>query len=394
MSYRPTVQVGRMGVDQRMNSFSIALRVAALSACLMMTIASAQAGLIDDNANDADHLALAAQPQYDSVGVVKQFGTNVDSSGILIAPNWVLTAAHTIPSGSPGPTDTWTFGSETRNIAQAIRNPNFTGNIANGFDIALHRLDSPITNVTPAQLYTGTAASLIGQTLTYVGYGQTGTGSTGASGPLGTKRAGNNFGEQLGFTLNPGPSQTVWSDQILFADMDAQTGQWGNPLGRTVPINLEYLIALGDSGGAAFVEQGGQHFLAGINSILFNFDPGATLGYGDVMGSTTIEQSLTWILDTIAPVVGDLDGDGFVGIEDLNIILGNWNLGVALGDLGLGDPSGDGFVGIEDLNIVLGNWNAGTPPPPVQAFAAVPEPAALCSMAILAAAVTQNRRRY
>ena len=50
-----------------------------------------------------------------------------------------------------------------------------------------------------------------------------------------------------------------------------------------------------------------------------------------------------------------------VGIDDLNIVLSNWNLAVPPGDP-LADPSGDGFVGIDDLNVVLGNWNAGTPP--------------------------------
>ncbi len=40
--------------------------------------------------------------------------------------------------------------------------------------------------------------------------------------------------------------------------------------------------------------------------------------------------------------------------------------------LGPADINGDGFVGIEDLNIVLGNWNAGIPPTVV-----LPEPAAL-----------------
>jgi hypothetical protein len=59
---------------------------------------------------------------------------------------------------------------------------------------------------------------------------------------------------------------------------------------------------------------------------------------------------------------GDLDGDGFVGIADLNLVLGNWNQNVTPGDLLSGDPDGDGFVGIADLNVVLGNWNAGTPP--------------------------------
>jgi hypothetical protein len=63
----------------------------------------------------------------------------------------------------------------------------------------------------------------------------------------------------------------------------------------------------------------------------------------------------------LTPISGDLNGDGFVGITDLNIILSNWNLNVPPGDPSA-DPSGDGFVGISDLNVVLGNWNAGTPP--------------------------------
>lgn len=71
------------------------------------------------------------------------------------------------------------------------------------------------------------------------------------------------------------------------------------------------------------------------------------------------------------PPEGDLSGDGFVGIDDLGIVLGNWNNTVTPGDNLHGDPSGDGFVGITDLNIVLGAWNIGSSP----AFA-VPEPAA------------------
>ncbi|MEZ6191947.1 MAG: hypothetical protein R3C45_11770 [Phycisphaerales bacterium] len=52
-------------------------------------------------------------------------------------------------------------------------------------------------------------------------------------------------------------------------------------------------------------------------------------------------------------LAGDLDDDGFVGINDLNLVLGAWNQNVIPGDPDV-DPSGDGFVGIEDLNIVLG----------------------------------------
>jgi hypothetical protein len=75
-------------------------------------------------------------------------------------------------------------------------------------------------------------------------------------------------------------------------------------------------------------------------------------------------------------LAGDLNADGFVGIADLNIVLGVWNTNVTPGDLLAGDPSGDGFVGIADLNVVLGNWNAGTPPGDL-ASTSIPEPGTL-----------------
>jgi len=80
-----------------------------------------------------------------------------------------------------------------------------------------------------------------------------------------------------------------------------------------------------------------------------------------------------------ALIDGDLNGDDFVGIDDLNIVLINWNQNVTPGDLLQGDPTGEGFVGIDDLNIVLVNWNAGTPP--VEG-ANIPEPATLALLGL------------
>ena len=74
---------------------------------------------------------------------------------------------------------------------------------------------------------------------------------------------------------------------------------------------------------------------------------------------------------------GDLDGDGFVGIDDLNLVLASWNQQVAANDPEKGDPSGDGFVGIDDLNLILANWNNGTPPP---TSANIPEPGTMVVM--------------
>jgi len=77
---------------------------------------------------------------------------------------------------------------------------------------------------------------------------------------------------------------------------------------------------------------------------------------------------------------GDFDGSGFVGIDDLNILLANWNTTVTAGDLTVGDADGSGFIGVDDLNILLANWNAGTLPPPPGTV--IPEPASLVLLSL------------
>lgn len=84
-----------------------------------------------------------------------------------------------------------------------------------------------------------------------------------------------------------------------------------------------------------------------------------------------IKDILTGLIG--APLMGDPTGDGFIGIEDLNLVLSHWNQTVTANDWNLGELSGDGFVGIEDLNVVLGNWNAGTPSG--AGHTVIPEPA-------------------
>ena len=85
------------------------------------------------------------------------------------------------------------------------------------------------------------------------------------------------------------------------------------------------------------------------------------------------------ITDAEVGIEGDLNGDGFVGLDDLDIILSHWNQNVTPGDALLGDISGDGYVGLTDLDVVLENWNAGTP-----SSTAVPEPATLSLLTLCA----------
>jgi PEP-CTERM motif-containing protein len=122
-------------------------------------------------------------------------------------------------------------------------------------------------------------------------------------------------------------------------------------------------------------------------TILFTAFLGDETGF---LGNYQIKGPITSISFPGQAVAGDLDGDGFVGIGDLNIVLGNWNQAVPPGDP-LADPSGDGFVGIDDLNEVLGNWNAGTPPPP-EVLSSVPEPGTLVMLGVGVLFVSRVRR--
>ena len=57
----------------------------------------------------------------------------------------------------------------------------------------------------------------------------------------------------------------------------------------------------------------------------------------------------------LAVCLGDLDGDGNVGVIDLLILLGNWGPCADCNDCPA-DLDGDCSVGVADLLILLGNW--------------------------------------
>lgn len=97
-----------------------------------------------------------------------------------------------------------------------------------------------------------------------------------------------------------------------------------------------------------------------------------------------------YTLRVAAAPPGDLDVDGFVGVNDLQIVLSNWNQNVPVGDVSQGDSSFDGFVGIDDLNFVLGNWNAGEQDSPPAQQASAEESTAASSEITPAAADTTD----
>lgn len=96
-----------------------------------------------------------------------------------------------------------------------------------------------------------------------------------------------------------------------------------------------------------------------------------------------LEQDIEWTV-TLSQVT-DITGDGFVGLEDLNIILANWGQDVGYWNTAAGDLTGDGLVGQADLDIVRAAWGEGSLP-----GNSIPEPGTL---ALLGIGVLGMRRR-
>jgi len=69
----------------------------------------------------------------------------------------------------------------------------------------------------------------------------------------------------------------------------------------------------------------------------------------------TTGQTLTLNVASAAALPGDVDGDGFVGQSDLDIVLDNWGQSVPPAQQGA-DLDDSGFIGQGDLDIVLDHW--------------------------------------
>jgi hypothetical protein len=189
------------------------------------------------------------------------------------------------------------------------------------------------------------------------------------------------------------PQKTFWG---VFPDLEFDS--WVGIPGDTTTSILGGAGDLGDEGPAVIADQkvsvtwfNTNITDTGVNriaNISLTDDARGTFTVIAGFSPNVLLQKSGWVVNGVAyfELPGDLNNDGFVGIGDLNIVLGSWNQTVTPNSIA--DPSGDGFVGINDLNEVLGFWNAGTPP---AAGAAVPEPASFGLMMLAAGACLRRR---
>ncbi len=210
---------------------------------------------------------------------------------------------------------------------------------------------------------------------------------------------GTPFNVDTDFSYDPGNGDwwiNAWlSDTSLFTtgafktDNDDWAGTIKDDQGNTIS---------GPIGEAVFGWLGGGINSQEVGRLELNPSSAATVSDYDDADNSTFGAPNDWddqsfVQDFSAirswfTITGDLDGDGFVGLSDLDIILNNWNSSDTTADIaGPAGTSPDGFVGLDDLDIVLSNWNAGTPP-----TIAVPEPTAALTLLTLGATALVRRK--
>jgi hypothetical protein len=262
----------------RVVSVVLSAIVATVAVC-----APASAGVRRDDVSDFEHAGLAGVTIFDPVGQVVLDGREGSPGGLCsgthIGDGWVVTAAHCFTSTQPGQQivrdpiefivgphgvgsgeSTFEGNRYSVDVSSVVVHPQWSGDsLLGGHDIALFRVSGDASTL-PATKLARPARDPVGEASLVVGYGTTGVGSTGwEADTVGTKRVGRNTIDLRGGQLGPPQDAGVRLDardlehSILLSDFDSPESTAASLLGSNRPLELEYAIAPGDSGGGLMV---------------------------------------------------------------------------------------------------------------------------------------------
>jgi hypothetical protein len=333
------------------------LKLAALMAASLGVVGSASAILSLDGSfgvTDAHYQRLSQQSPFASVGSFdySEGGSSFSATGTLIAPDWVLTAGHNF-STAGGVTGTFNIGALQSSFSSTsiFFHPSWAGspNVGptQGADIALVRLNAPITGIAPSRV--ASAGNFVGLTSVTVGYGAWGDGTAASNPGDGNKRAMmnridrqyatpfNGNGPQGGILVtdfdntnanrntldranvlanDPGfslynQSYSNLSDTFLPDGQTSAAGFGGLPTARDVfgdselpEVWMEGSTGQGDSGGPTFANLEGEWQIIGVTSWgenpVYADEAWRTQGrYGDLSVLVDATQHAAWIDATV-----------------------------------------------------------------------------------------------
>jgi hypothetical protein len=213
--------------------------------------------------------------------------------GTLIAPAWVLTAAHVARNfahGYPGNRSTGdhyvTINGSDYRVARVVLHPDYVRRPSRQADIALIELADRVANHRYAELYR--ESNEAGQEVIFVGSGDFGTGQTGPTRRDRRLRGATNRVDRadprtLYFTFHAPDTENV--------------------------TRLEGISGPGDSGGGALIERDGRVYIAGVSCCQ---DHGGTEGlYGVTEIYPRVSYYAAWIDRVIRPPsTSSSHGDG------------------------------------------------------------------------------------
>jgi lipopolysaccharide export system protein LptA len=214
---------------------------------------------------------------YAAVGKVGD-ASGDKATGTLIAPQFVLVAAHSVAS-VPTAQLTFTVGGVVYRVDEVFIHPDFVRDFAGtdgASDIAILKLDAVVPNVTPARMID--AAPTAGSFLSLVGFGVK-RGSE-----YGIKRVGS----------------TPKIDQV-----NRTTFRW------TYRSPIENNSTQGDSGAPLFMTYQGQEFVTGMVS----GGRSADSAFGDIAVNTRVDAFIEWINSIVGGVTSPNPAPTIVSAE-------------------------------------------------------------------------------
>lgn len=229
---------------------------------------------------------IASEADYPGVFPLAQQGRRKVCVATVIAPQWALTAAHCVAETPLQATlaDGATYAVEINRQAHVIDalhlHPGWPGITSTHLqpqqvDLALVHLATPVSGSAVLEPYRGNGE--LAQTMTFLGWGFTGIGTTGSALDDGRLRFAHNA--------------VMRADERLRFEFDDPRDRDGQAL------EFEGIPGLGDSGGPALIAEDGAMCLAGIavGELAGEVDSASAGRYGAVVVYERVSRHLDWI---------------------------------------------------------------------------------------------------